>query len=376
MDRYSCLLCPTGPKERMVWTCAGTSEIVDLHPGFLDYRTASDFVIMHLDRITSTMEFVKQYTLPSGREITNFIRTGNGLLADRLIQRPGCHVYVIPGLSQHSDLYRRENIGGLKEWNYLNTRYSGLRAMVFSTVLILNPGQDNSLQSGKMSFDLEPKIMSSWFTPFVNSWSYFVERNPSVVINGLYVVDHGLCYGSPSDMEVSHRLHGYAGLPLLLQYFRSVFTRLLSKIMGIGKQKPTDPEAWVPLGKLTIIHLFNWDNSFLDSLAVGRYVSGKFGKTGRLVMLGDDPESSFNLVMGQLVLNLWQMVDMLNILRIPKDPMRPVRNPYHKRPNSAKWCLTDFVPEQVRSSGTHFSAFPYCCAASLLISLFRQLCLW
>ena len=97
-------------------------------------------------------------------------------------------------------------------------------------------------------------------------------------------------------------------------------------------------------------------------MEVGRFVSGKFGQTGKMMMLGDDPESSFNSVMGQMVLNLWQMVDVLNMLRIPKDPMRPVRNPYHMRPLSARWCLTDFVPEKVRSSGTCLSTFPYCCA--------------
>ena len=110
--------------------------------------------------------------------------------------------------------------------------------------------------------------------------------------------------------------------------------------------------------------------SILDSLEIGRFVSGKFGKTGKLVMLGEDPDSIFNILIGQMVLNLWQLVDMLNVLRIPKDPMRPVRNPYFKRPLSAKWCLTDFVPEQVRSSGTRLSAFPYYCARSLTDLLF------
>ena len=97
-------------------------------------------------------------------------------------------------------------------------------------------------------------------------------------------------------------------------------------------------------------------------MEVGQFVSGKFGNTGRLMILGDDPESSFNLIIGQMVLTTWQLVDVLNMLRVPKDPMRPVRNPYRKRPVSAKWCLTDFVSDQVRSSGTHFSAFPYYCA--------------
>ena len=102
--------------------------------------------------------------------------------------------------------------------------------------------------TGKMSFDLDPKVISTWFVPFVNTWSSFVERNPNVVISGLYVTDGGISYGSPTDMEISYLLMGYSGLPLLLQHFRSVFTRLMSKIMGIGKQKPTDLNVWVPLG--------------------------------------------------------------------------------------------------------------------------------
>ena len=90
-------------------------------------------------------------------------------------------------------------------------------------------------------------------------------------------------------------------------------------------------------------------------------------------MLGEDPDSSFNLLVGQIILNLWQMVDMFNLLKVPKDPMRPVRNPYHKRPLSDRWCLMDYVPEQVRSSGTYLSAFPYYCAGNIF---FSQFCLF
>ena len=106
---------------------------------------------------------------------------------------------------------------------------------------------------------------------------------------------------------------------------------------------------------------------FIDSVEVGRFIAGKFGKTGQLIMLDDNPDSTFNLCVGQVILSLWQLVDMLNVLRIPKDPMRPIRNPYFKRPLDARWCLTDFVPEQVRSSGTCLSAFPYCGAVFLII---------
>ena len=49
-------------------------------------------------------------------------------------------------------------------------------------------------------------------------------------------------------MEESHELLGYAGLPLLLQHFRTILTRLMSKLMGIGKQKPSDKGVHVPTG--------------------------------------------------------------------------------------------------------------------------------
>ena len=181
--KYTCLLCPTGPEEKMVWICATHSETLDLHPGFTDFLTACDLVILHMDRIAQTMTYVTEHTLPNGTELKPFIRTGNGVLSCRLLQRPGTHAFLIPGLSQHSDLYKLENAGSWSEWNTLNTRYSGLRAMVYSTILILNPKQVNCLQQGKMSFDLDPKVLSSWFIPFVNSWSQFVDRNPNIVIN-------------------------------------------------------------------------------------------------------------------------------------------------------------------------------------------------
>ena len=50
-------------------------------------------------------------------------------------------------------------------------------------------------------------------------------------------------------MEESHELMGYSGLPLLLQHFRTILTRLMSNLMGIGKQKPTDKGVAVPAGK-------------------------------------------------------------------------------------------------------------------------------
>ena len=76
---------------------------------------------------------------------------------------------------------------------------------------------------------------------------------------------------------------------------------------------------------------------------VQKYVDGRFGKTGRLVPLGDDPLSSFNLLLGKIVLTLWEMVDSFNLLSLPRDP---------KSPLSGQWCLLDFVPKKVSSSNT------------------------
>ena len=81
----------------------------------------------------------------------------------------------------------------------------------------------------------------------------------------------------------------------------------------------------------------------LDCPDVQKYVDGRFGKTGRLVPLGDDPLSSFNLLLGKIVLCLWEMVDTFNLLGLPRDS---------KSPLSQKWCLTDFVPKKVSPSNT------------------------
>ena len=69
----------------------------------------------------------------------------------------------------------------------------------------------------------------------------------------------------------------------------------------------------------------------------------KFGKNGKLIMLNDVPENSFNLLLGQIVLTLWEMVDVFNMLAIPYDADFPC---------TSKWCLSDFVPKKVSPSGT------------------------
>ena len=73
------------------------------------------------------------------------------------------------------------------------------------------------------------------------------------------------------------------------------------------------------------------------------YFDCRFGKTGRLATLGEDPMSSFNLLLGKIVLTLWEMVDNFNLLNLPRDPRSPL---------SGKWRLLDFVPKKVSSSNT------------------------
>ena len=57
----------------------------------------------------------------------------------------------------------------------------------------------------------------------------------------------------------------------------------------------------------------NFDCFLIDCPEVQKYVDGRFGKTGRLAPLGDDPLSSFNLLLGKIVLTLWEMVDTFNL---------------------------------------------------------------
>ena len=69
-------------------------------------------------------------------------------------------------------------------------------------------------------------------------------------------------------------------------------------------------------------------------------------------MLNEDPNSTFNLLMAQLCFCLWEFVDSLNLLAVPKDPCRPIL--------SGNWVLTDYIPQKVSPSGTGLSVFPYC----------------
>lgn len=75
-------------------------------------------------------------------------------------------------------------------------------------------------------------------------------------------------------------------------------------------------------------------------------MEGKFGRFGHLLVLGSDPNSTFNLLLGQIVLTLWELVDSLNLIYVPRNASFPS--------SGRTWCLLDFVPKKVSPSGTLF----------------------
>jgi len=79
---------------------------------------------------------------------------------------------------------------------------------------------------------------------------------------------------------------------------------------------------------------------------VRKYLHSQAFKTGRRTMMNEDPENSFNLLMGQIVLTLWEFVDCLNLMNVPKNPSEPLA--------ISPWYLSDFVPDKVSPSGTCF----------------------
>ena len=84
----------------------------------------------------------------------------------------------------------------------------------------------------------------------------------------------------------------------------------------------------------------------LDSEAIRKYLHSKAFKTGRRTMMNEEPENSFNLIMGQIILTLWEFVDCLNLMNVPKNPTDPLA--------LSPWLLSDFVPDKVSPSGTRF----------------------
>ena len=251
-SKYMCTVCPKDPKDPdvpMNWICAGVSESLELHPGFFDFRRTLDMIIYHVSHISSVAVAVNEYTLPNGIVLKKFYHTENGLLSDIDMRKPGSCSFLITGISRHSSVYTRlQPEGALRSWRYPNKQYSYIRTHTYATLLLLNPGQEINLNRGKLCLDMSKA--STWLISFSNCWSDFIDRNPKIIVTGLFITDNGLFYGSPSDSPVHHKLFGYSAVPIILQYFRDRIGHLVSQILVISKMKLTDTEATVPRGKI------------------------------------------------------------------------------------------------------------------------------
>ena len=342
LDKYQCDYCPASSDFGSEWLCAAQAETMELHPGFLDFGTSFDMLITHSHHVTANMLYVASHTLKNGVTMKNFIVTDNGFLADTDLQKPGTKLFFVTGYAKHSKLYMRLNPGAWPDysWHYPNPNYAGVRGMVYTFTLILNPAQERDILRGKMSLDLDPSCLSDWCVVFLDCWNLFIELNPGTKVTDIYRTSTGLYYGSPTDHSQAHPLLLYRGLPLLLSYYQDRISAHVRQIIILSKMRLTDIDADVPAGKYYCLCHFCYIYLVLDCPDVQKYVDGRFGKTGRLVPLGDDPLSSFNLLLGKIVLCLWEMVDTFNLLGLPRDS---------KSPLSQKWRLTDFVPKKVRS---------------------------
>ena len=208
---------------------------------------------------------------------------------------------------------------------------------------MLNPAQPFQLNRGKLFLDLDPSCISTWLAPFVNCWSDFVLRNPSTIIDNLYVSASAVYYGSPTDNAVSHQLHGYAGVPLILSYFRDKISAIWSKLLNIGAMRKTDQNAHVPSGNFNCL-LYIYNSYFVDCEEVNKFLIGRAFDKNQYIMMNTDPDCSFNRLMGHLVLAFWEYVTCLNYARVPKDPTVPL--------SGSPWFLHDFIPTTVSPSGT------------------------
>ena len=91
----------------------------------------------------------------------------------------------------------------------------------------------------------------------------------------------------------------------------------------------------------------------LDCEEIHKFISNKqFGRKGHRIFMEDGPSNTYNTMMAKVCLTLWEMVDCLNIIGVPKDPQKPLQ--------LNTWCLTDFVQNKVSASSTNLTAFLYC----------------
>ena len=260
LAKYLCDFCLAEPCTnfaKLEWPCSALSEVLELHPGYLDFGTSFDMLVSHAYHVTLHMEYFKKYSLSDGTELQNFIVTDNGFLADTDLKKPGTKLFVITGYAKHSSLYKRLNPGGWEgfSWNYPNPKYSGVRAMVYTIALILNPAQERDLLRGKMALDFHPDLLSDWCTVFLDCWHLFVDLNPCTKVTEIYRTADGLYYGSPTDHAVAHPLHSYNGLPLLLSHYHDRLSYYVRQIVILSKQRVDDVDAHVPAGMLQFLYI-------------------------------------------------------------------------------------------------------------------------
>ena len=251
LAKYQCDFCPLTSDKRLDWVCASHSETLELHPGFLDFNTSFDMLVAHAFHVTNNMKFITSHVLDNGVTLKNFIVTDNGFLADTDLMKPGTKLFIVTGYAKHSKLYKRLNPGDWLgySWNYPNPNYAGIRAMVFTFALMLNPAQERDLLRGKMSLDFNPSVLSDWCTVFLDCWNLFVDLNPCTKIVDIYLTSTGLYYGSPTDHAKSNPLLLYRGLPLLLNYYHGRLSSFVRQIIVLSKMRLDDVDADVPLGK-------------------------------------------------------------------------------------------------------------------------------
>ena len=248
MEKYMCDACPKEPKsvssEPFAWQCVSVSEVMECHPGYLTFVHSRDMMVLHLQRIQHESELVPEFVLTNGTVIRNFIRTKKGVLANTAVKTPGTELIFVTGNSKHSDLYKTaagfHHSDGTNVTRFVNENYSMVRSTACATAWLLNPKQRCTLQMGRFSFDLHPRILSDWATGFLNLWADFVYYNQGVSVTELYMTDDGVCLGSITDAPDSQRLYSSAGIPLVLQYYRDVLAKHIGRLLAMAKMRPGD----------------------------------------------------------------------------------------------------------------------------------------
>ena len=246
--RFTCSTCLLDPTQRLNWQCVAVSETMDCHPGFMPFSTARDMMVLHCQSILYSSEYISEYVMFNGTKLRKFVRSDFGILSDVAMNGPGTQLIFVTGNSKHSDV--TIVLDGRRT---LNPNFAAIRSTFRSMVLLLNPLQAINLQMGRLGFDLGPKVLSAWCSPFLNSWADFIIQNPGVCIEELYMSAQGLNYGSPSLMARTHLLTSENGMPIILQYFRDALAKHFSKILALAR---LGSEDGLPLPKGEYLVLF------------------------------------------------------------------------------------------------------------------------